>query len=152
MTVTLDQAQMLASLAVACRPYRAPTWDEAGVLAAIGRVKDRALTEVALAVIRAAADRDAKTPGVIPTAGSHWQEQLKPEPWKPNAIPREDRCGICGKAREVCEGRRAPLDDHSFEPDVRRDPGIDVPATVEALRAEVVHAKAEPVAMSEESA
>ena len=144
MTVTKDQAQMLATLAVACRPHRAATWDAAGVVAAIGKVKDRALVEVALAVLRAAADRDAKTPGVIPTAGSHWQEQLKPEPWRPDQTPREERCGICAKPRERCQGQRVAGDDHNWEPDVKRQSSTDVAATVHALRELVVDAKAEP--------
>jgi hypothetical protein len=43
MTVTRDQAQMLATLAIDCRPYRAPTWDHAGVMAAIAEIRNMSL-------------------------------------------------------------------------------------------------------------
>jgi hypothetical protein len=116
MTVTRDQAQILATLAVACRPYRAPTWDHTGVVAAIAGVKHLSLAEVVLAVIRAAADRDAQTPGVIPKlTGSHWQERLKPglyEPriWDPNAT-----CTVCSLAEALCRAQpRVADDDHTF--------------------------------------
>lgn len=131
MTVTKDQAQMLATLAVACRPYRAPTWDHAGVMDMISRVKDRSLPEVCLAVIRAAADREAITPGVIPSNGTHWQEQLKPAKWQPDTSPM---CRTCGKTRPGCEGTpRFQDDDHEFEP-TKTGSTTDVSRTVAALR------------------
>jgi hypothetical protein len=77
MPVTKDQAQMLATLAVACRPHGAPHWDAAGVVAAIAKVHHVGLADVMMAVIRAAADRDAKTPGVIAaTTSIHWSERV----------------------------------------------------------------------------
>lgn len=116
MPVTKEQAQILATLAVACRPHRAPTWDEAGVMAAIAGVRHMALPEVALAVIRAAADRDAITPGVIPKlGGSHWQEQLKPGLYEPNVWDPADVCTTCSLTRAACQGRpRVADDDHEF--------------------------------------
>lgn len=116
MTVTRDQAQILATLAVACRPHRAPTWDADGVMAAIAEVKHLSLPEVVLAVIRAAADRDAQTPGVIPKlTGSHWSEQLKPPLWQPAPWDPADICTTCSQRRSVCEARpRVADDDHEF--------------------------------------
>ena len=77
MPVTKDQAHVLATLAVACRPHGAPNWDAAGVVAAIAKVHHVGLADVAMAVIRAAADRDAKTPGVIAaTTSIHWSERI----------------------------------------------------------------------------
>ncbi len=77
MPVTKDQAHVLATLAVACRPHGAPNWDAAGVVAAIAKVHHVGLADVAMAVIRAAADRDAKTPGVIAaTTSIHWAEKV----------------------------------------------------------------------------
>lgn len=126
-SVTKEQAQMLTALAIACRPYRAPTWDADGVMAAIAQVSNRPLSEVALAVIRAAADREAKTPGVIPSNGSHWQEQLKPARWEPTAGPW---CGICGRAKAG-----HPDSDHPFErPADRRLPAEQVASVVSELR------------------
>jgi hypothetical protein len=141
MTVTKDQAQMIAFLAVACRPHRAPTWDEAGVLANIAKVKDRSLAEVIVAVIQAASDRECISPGVIPSSGTHWQVQMKPPSFVPNVLGPGERCGVCGKSAEVC--RTAPRfadDDHAFTPDYRAPTDTDVTATVAALKAELAHA------------
>lgn len=149
MTVTREQAQMLTSLAIACRPHRAPTWDEAGVMAMLERVRHVDLGEVIAATIRLAKDPMAQTPAQIANpAAECWREQLKPPKWTPDQTPREERCGICGKARRDCVSKRTPHDDHAFEPDVRRDPGIDVHATVTALRA----IKAEPRVVAEQPA
>ena len=135
---------MLATLAIACRPHRAPTWDAAGVVAAIAKVRDRSLPDVVLAVIRAAADHEAKTPGVIPSAGNHWAEQLKPQPWQPERIPAAERCSVCSKSRTDCEAKRASqrgmdptdprYDDHTFAPDFKPERDTDTAATVQALR------------------
>ena len=141
MTVTRDQAQMLASLAVDCRPNRAPTWDPAGVLENIGKVRHLDLAEVALAVIRAAADREARTPGVIPaTNGSHWQEQLKPPPFQPDSTWNHLRCSACGLHEADCRVRWSG--DHDYRPLTAPLAAIDVTRTVDALREQVVAAKA----------
>lgn len=135
MPVTKDQAQMIASLAVACRPNRAPTWDHAGVVANVWKIRDRSLSEVVLAVIRAAADHETTSPGVIPANGSHWQEQLKPEKWQPETLDPAERCGVCGKARQRCESApRFADDDHVFAPDFRKPIETNVPLTVQAIR------------------
>ncbi len=142
MTVTRDQAQMLSALAIACRPYRAPTWDEPGVMAAIGQIKHMSLPEVALRVIRAAADREAVSPGVIPSEGSHSREQLKPPKWEPDSIDAHLRCSTCDLRESECRARWSG--DHDYEPrHVRHE--FDVPRAVAALREQVVDAKAAPI-------
>lgn len=131
MSVSKEQAQMLAALAVACRPYRAPTWDHAGVVANIAKVKDRSLSEVILAVIRAAADRECQSPGVIPSAGTHWQEQLKPEKWQPDSTDPHLRCSTCDEREPICRTRWAG--DHDYEPrHVKHQ--LDVTRTVAAIK------------------
>jgi hypothetical protein len=48
-------------------------WEFHGVMAALAKASDKgSAATVAIAAISAAADPDAKTPGVIPTDGSHW--------------------------------------------------------------------------------
>jgi hypothetical protein len=95
MTFTRDQAQMLATLATACRPNGARRWDPAGVMAALEKLRDRDLAEVIMATVRAARDRDVETPGVIPTTGSHWREQLAPAAVHPqHHRPRRPLLGL----------------------------------------------------------
>lgn len=122
---------MLATLAVACRPYRAPTWDHAGIVANIAKVADRSLAEVALAVIRAAADREAASPGVIPSKGSHWDEQLKPPKWTPDSSNPMLRCSTCDLHERDCRSRWSG--DHDYRPRAQR-PDVDVARTVQGLR------------------
>lgn len=137
MTVTKDQAQMLATLAVAARPTGAPRWDAPGVVAAIGNVRHLALSDVMRAVSYAAEDRGLKTPGAIGNITAPCWRTRTADDVRPAAVTREQRCGVCSKPRERCAIGRVADDDHSFEPDLRRDAGIDVAATVEALKAEV---------------
>lgn len=138
MPVNQQQAQMLAALAVACRPHRAPTWDEAGVVANIAKVRDRDLATVTLAVIRAASDKDARSPGVIPTRGPHWSERLAEPKWEPTVIPRADRCSVCSLERSTCETRYS--DDHDFisaADAVKAKRGPEVHEIAGALKAEI---------------
>lgn len=114
MTVTKEQAQMIATLAAAARPHGARRWDAAGVMAALEKVANRNLGDVILATIRAAADRDVETPGVIPANGSHWQEQLKPQPFVPRFLGAGERCSICSMSDAACRIRHS-TDDHEFE-------------------------------------
>ena len=97
MPVTKDQAHMLAALAVACRPHGAPTWDAPGVVAAIGKVANLSLADVAMACIRAASDKTALTPAVIAATSSiHWAEKVTPQMTPRNPRPHE-ACDVCGK-------------------------------------------------------
>lgn len=102
MPVTKEQAQMLAALAVACRPFGAPHWDAPGVVAAIAKVHGRALADVGMAVLRAASDPEARTPGVLTAPDSmHWREKLTPQ--LPPRPPRAgEACGVCGKRLDAC--------------------------------------------------
>lgn len=70
------QRQTLAALIHELRP----DWDIRGVIAALDdiRISKERVADVALASIRAATDTNAKTPGVIPTAGPHWEERTMP--------------------------------------------------------------------------
>lgn len=110
-TVSPDQARMLTALALDCRPTGAPRWDAAGVMAAIKRVAHLALADVTHAVIRAAEDRDARTPAVITATNSlHWQDR---NPDRPALIERAtavEHCHICGKTF-----LRHTATDHEFE-------------------------------------
>lgn len=108
------QADALAALAVACRPYGALKWDPAGVVAAIAKVKHLGLADVAMAVIRAASDRDAKTPGVITATNSlHWREKLSEPRARRTPYDPQHTCGVCGFAEDECRMRWA--EDHEFE-------------------------------------
>lgn len=130
MTVTDQEARAITFLAASVRKtlHRAPTWDEAGIYDNVIRCREMALPEVILRVIRAAADRDAATPGVIPKNGPHANEVLKAPKWEPTVIDAADRCSICNKARQVCETSprfgqsdetRDYRDDHKFSPDFK---------------------------------
>lgn len=115
MPVTEQQARAITFLAMAARPTGAPRWDEGGVYANVMKVADRAVGAVTIAVIQAAEDRNAQSPGVIPTNGPHWRD--------PAAAPAEERprfdamrtCSVCSLTREACELRWAnDPDGHVF--------------------------------------
>lgn len=102
MPVTAQQAEQLAELALACRPYGAPRWDRQGTYAAIGKVRSRSLASVIIAVVQAAEDAHAETPGVIPTDGPHWRQPIPGD--RPAATPpkREEACVTCGRHLTGC--------------------------------------------------
>lgn len=115
MPVNEQQARAITFLAMAARPTGAPRWDEGGVYANVMKVADRAVGAVTIAVIQAAEDRNAQSPGVIPTNGPHWRD--------PAAAPTEERprfdamrtCSVCSLTREACELRWANAPDgHVF--------------------------------------
>lgn len=118
MTVTKEQAQMLATLACAARPHGARRWDPAGVVAAIRHVADHRLVDVAHAVLRAADTPDLETPGAIAnTASSAWRPVdagAQPAATERPRRTRENTCGICGKLQTDCEAN--PWAEHEFEP------------------------------------
>lgn len=113
MTVTKEQAQMLTTLAIACRPHRAPTWDEAGVMAQLAKMRDWSLAEVMLRVAVCADDREAKTPAVISAPGTRIPElkagRFEPDTWEPDLI-----CSTCSKPEARCRSIRFADDDHTF--------------------------------------
>jgi hypothetical protein len=143
MPVTQDQARALAQLAVDCRPHGARRWDIQGVYAAIGKVKDRHLADVVLAVIRAADDRNAETPGVINAPGSlHWKERGSDRPTPTaGAYDKRTHCGTCSQPEHICRRIAAGHDDgHEFVPAARlaahvSSLDLDVERTVQGLKA-----------------
>lgn len=66
MPVTKDEAHMLATIAVACRPIGARRWHAAGVAAIVlNHVAHMSLAEVTKAAVRLAEDINADTPGAL---------------------------------------------------------------------------------------
>ena len=94
-------------------PTPRPAWSEEGIYAALAKCHQLEAHEVALAAIRAAADKTAKTPGVIPARGSHWNEP-DAAPRTPPKLTREQRraktCAECG----AIDGCNPPA--HEFVP------------------------------------
>jgi hypothetical protein len=78
MPLDQQQARTLAHLLALIRD----DWNEAGIFAALGKCKNERAVNVALAALRAADDPQARTPGVIPTPGPHWNER-KADPAPP---------------------------------------------------------------------
>lgn len=107
-----DEAQMLATLAVKCRPTGARQWNPDAVMAEIAKVHDRSLPVVICAVIRAAADRNAQRPEVISSAGSHWGDLPLVTP-PPTKVPANEMCSVCSLPRNACRMRWAH--DHEFD-------------------------------------
>jgi hypothetical protein len=112
MPLTDQDIRALVHLAVACRPKGAPRWDEQGIFASIAKVRQLHLADVALAVIRAADDAGAKTPGVIAnTSAPNWQERSAPRPAPIEHYDRRVHCDVCGKTAD----RHGDLAGHTFE-------------------------------------
>lgn len=65
MPITQEQAQMITTLALACRPHGARHWDAAGVMANIRKISNWNLAQAIEHVIRHASDAKALSPGVI---------------------------------------------------------------------------------------
>lgn len=114
MGVTKDQAQMLTALACASRPIGARQWNPDDVMAEVAKLHDRNLPSVVCAVIRAAMDRGAERPSVIPSAGSHWSDTMMPAAFVPVIVESTERCSICSMAERDCRARHS-TDDHEFE-------------------------------------
>jgi hypothetical protein len=107
MTVSEQQARAIAFLAAAARPTGARRWDEAGIVANVLKVRDRALTTVVIATMQAAEDRNANSPGLIPTAGPHWRT---PESSPRVEVERVDPAERC----DLCERPQHATTDHEF--------------------------------------
>ena len=149
MPVTEQQARAIAFLAVAARPRGAAAWDEAGVLANVRKIADRSLPGVVIAVMQAAEDRGATTPGVIPTAGPHWRDPGSAPPPTREPYDRETYCGVCSEPRARCEQIWAG--DHEFESVARAGarPEPDNEADVAYAREAIAEAKAIETGASE---
>lgn len=102
MPVTPEQAHMLASLAVACRPHGAPRWDEPGVVAAIRKVAHLYLADVIRAAINAAEDRDLQTPGAIGNPQAPCWRDWVPMRETPTPPKVADACTVCGRHVDAC--------------------------------------------------
>lgn len=144
MTFTRDQADHLAALAQAIRPQGAPRWDAAGIMAALAKVRHLSLADVALAVIRAADDRDAKTPAVITNLRSpHWRERNPDRPRELDHTAPEYRCATCNKPKDRCHVTRIADDDHEFESLIearrRKSDPERARQIAEALKGEIRH-------------
>jgi len=113
MPLTDQDIRALVHLATACRPNGAPRWDEAGIYASIAKVRNLHLADVALAVIRAADDAGAKTPGVIAnTSAPNWQERSAPRPRPLDPYDANRFCHVCGRSDHPGPS------DHDFETEV----------------------------------
>jgi len=112
MPLTDQDIRALVHLAVQCRPHGAPRWDEQGIFTSIAKVRTMQLADVALAVIRAANDANAKTPGVIAnTSAPNWKERSAPRPAPIEHYDRLAHCDVCGKTAD----RHGDLAGHEFE-------------------------------------
>lgn len=114
MPVTEQQARAIAFLASSVRPHGAPRWDEAGIYANVLKVRDRSLGSVVIATIQAAEDRNAQSPGVLPSAGPHWRNpetapRTGPNTWEPDKV-----CTTCSRPEAACKAIRHADDDHPF--------------------------------------
>ena len=98
MTLTATQGKALVQLIAALRR----DWQPAGIEAAIRKATADGATgpDVCVAAVRAAVDKDARTPGVIPAAGPHWQALRSGSRLAPIPCPFHDdqpasRCTRC---------------------------------------------------------
>lgn len=129
--MTKDQATMLATLAVACRPIGAKRWDAPGVIAALAKVNTLHLADVIHATIRAASDATLDTPAAIGnTASPSWRAYLDSRTLTTSGrqVRADERCNDCGKP----ETHPLHPGDHPFE-HVHRTDG-DPTAAVDHLR------------------
>ena len=67
-------------------------WSTPGILAALDKLRDRPLADVAVAAIRATARTDQRTPAVIAMAGEHW---LHVKQSGPPSVRSADICRCC---------------------------------------------------------
>lgn len=95
MTLTDAEIQMLAALTAKCRPHGATTWDPPGIVAALRKVSNRPLPSLMRACAAAAADRNNRTPGIIPQPGPHWREHDNDIPYVAPSLAQ--LCGDCGR-------------------------------------------------------
>ena len=108
--ITEQQMRALVFLAAAARPHGARRWDEAGTMAVLRKLANRRLTDVGMALLRAADDREANTPNVLlaPTS-PHWRERDTGWTPRPERIDPALLCDTCGRPQH-------PEVDHPFEP------------------------------------
>lgn len=138
MPLTKPQAEALATLAALLRDDLAnrtgcPTWNQAGILAQLREVARFPAEDVALAVIRAAVDQGAHTPGVIPSLdGPHWREKLSTAHAPRNPLPHETCPEHEGQYRLSCSFRPPCGPALATVTPIR--PGVKPPAELDAVR------------------
>lgn len=141
MSVNDQQLRAIAFLVAACRPAGCKPWDESGIYANLTKIRDRSLGAVIIAAVQAAEDRNAATPGVIPTAGPHWRDPAA-APSPRQTEPAGSACVTCGEFEIVCRARWKT--DHEFVATerTRGEPSDEVRErnhrVVEALKGEIV--------------
>jgi hypothetical protein len=131
-TVTADQAHMLATLGLAMRPYGAPRFNAAGINAQIRRVERMALHEVALVVVAVCTDPSLETPASIgDTRSRHWAgiHVVRAEPPARDVAPIGSRCTVCSLVERDCRSRWST--DHQFTRPIEPLP-VDARASVVA--------------------
>lgn len=103
MAMTRDQADALSRLLHLLRPE----WDRAGVMAALAKAKHRNPFDLSMAALRATANPEVRSPGVIPLDGQHWTERVAPpEPMRPPR--RDEECSAHpGSWQGACNACRA---------------------------------------------
>lgn len=102
MSIDDQQIRAIAFLAARCRPTGATPWDEPGIVANLRKVTHLNLAEVVIATVRAAANREAASPGVIAvTNGEHWREKVAERP-RPHPPRRDEQCTVCGYHLDRC--------------------------------------------------
>lgn len=111
MPATDQQLRAIAFLAKDCRPHGATLWDEPGIFENAARIRHWNLRELTIEVVSAAADRSAKTPGVIGKPGPHRHLDTT-EPTTADKVPPADHCATCGHTETACRIRWAG--DHEF--------------------------------------
>lgn len=91
-----------------------PEWDPAVVTIVLDRLTVTVDgSDLAVAALRAAQNRDLPSPKAIGWRGPHWSG-LSTVPLEIKAGPR---CTVCGKREPQCYGQRPGRDDdHAFEP------------------------------------
>jgi hypothetical protein len=138
MTVTKDQAQMLATLVCAARPVGARQWKPEAVMAELAKFTDRNLGAVICAVTRCAMDRNVQRPEAIVSAGSHWGDTAVSQPFVPQTMTSDQRCSICSLSEPACRIRFGA--DHEFKSAAmaaKEAADVDARAKVQAIRGEL---------------
>lgn len=90
-------------------------WSTPGILAALDKLRDRPLADVAVAAIRATARTDQRTPAVIAMGGEHWATGKQPTPTPPT-VRSADICQGCTKERAIHDeiNRKVPESAHEW--------------------------------------
>ncbi len=109
-----QELRALAFLMSRRRPAHAEPWDEAGIVAKLRQVEHIDGEEVIYAGVRAAANPENVTPGVIPLMGAeHWQQPGPPAEPIPEPVDPSTLCAHCGQVERLCW--RNPHSGHTYE-------------------------------------